>query len=77
MICQAFGLSFGKIFILNFRQRDAINTFKNRGYILTSDYIEKYKITDRTARRDLFELVEKGFLNKTGSYKNTKYLFKE
>lgn len=62
---------------LNVRQRDAVISFKNKGFILSSDYIEKYKITDRTARRDLAELVEKGLLNKVGSNRNAKYIFTE
>ena len=62
---------------LNERQLNALLVFKSKGEIITVEYLNKYKITDRTARRDLIELVEKGFLHKTGSNKNSKYLFKE
>ena len=61
---------------LNYRQKDAVISFKSKGFILSSDYIEKYKITERTARRDLTELIEKGILKKVGSNKSSKYLFK-
>lgn len=60
---------------LNDRQKDAIAYFKNKGFILTSEYVEKYNITDRTARRDLLELVERAIIYRTGTNKNTKYYF--
>jgi catalase len=43
--------------------------------IVTSDYVKKYTINERTARRDLIELVEKGILIRQGDKKSTKYKY--
>jgi ATP-dependent DNA helicase RecG len=62
-------------FDMNDRQMEALLFFKEKGEILTNQYQEKFKITDRTALRDLTELIEKGLLIKTGERKTSKYLF--
>lgn len=41
----------------------------------TSQYKDKFNITDRTALRDLMELVKKDLLVKIGKRKTTKYIF--
>ena len=61
---------------LNERQIDAILFYREKGEITSSEYAERYKITDRTARNDLNELVEKEFLLKKGNYKTTKFYFR-
>ena len=40
-------------------------------------YRERYKITDRMARNDLSELIEKNLLEKQGETKSVKYLIKQ
>jgi ATP-dependent DNA helicase RecG len=61
---------------LNDRQLDALLFFKQKGEILSSEYVQRYHITDRTARRDLLELVEKKLLSKEGDKKAAKYVFR-
>jgi ATP-dependent DNA helicase RecG len=62
-------------FELNERQFDALLFFKPKGEILSSEYVKKYAVTDRTARYDLSELVQKNLLIKQGDKKSTKYVF--
>jgi len=61
---------------LNTRQIEALSFYKEKGWILSSEYAEKFDVTDRTARTDLIELVEKKLLTKQGDKKNTKYYFR-
>jgi len=61
---------------LNERQLDALLHFKSKRQIVTSEYMKRYEITDRTARRDLTELVEKGVLNREGEKKASRYTYK-
>jgi ATP-dependent DNA helicase RecG len=60
---------------LNERQVDALLFFKSKGEITSSEYAEKYNVTDRTARTDLTELVEKELLKKQGETKLATYQF--
>ena len=60
---------------LNERQLKAVMFWKENGEIVTSQYQEKFGITDRTALRDLTELVEKDLLIKTGEKKTSKYVY--
>lgn len=60
---------------LNERQLDALLFFKSKGEILSSEYMKKYAVTDRTARYDLSELVQMNLLIKKGVKKSTKYAF--
>jgi len=60
---------------LNERQIDALVYFKPKGEITTSEYAERYKITDRTARNDLNELVENKLLTKQGETNLSKYVY--
>ncbi|MDR1343196.1 MAG: putative DNA binding domain-containing protein [Prevotellaceae bacterium] len=60
---------------LNERQIDALLFFKSKGEITSSEYAEKYNVTDRTARTDLTELVEKELLKKQGETKLATYQF--
>ena len=63
-------------FDLNERQLEALLLWKSKGEIITSAYAEKFDIVDRTARRDIAELVEKKLLIKTGDLKTSKYLYR-
>ncbi len=60
---------------LNERQLDALLFFKSKGEILSSEYMKQFNITDRTARYDLTDLVQKNLLIKKGDKKSTKYLY--
>ena len=60
---------------LNERQIDALLFFKTKGIITSSEYAEKYNVSDRTARTDLAELVEKELLNKQGETKLAVYVY--
>jgi len=60
---------------LNERQIDALVYFKSKGEITSSEYAEKYNISDRTARRDLSELVEKKLLKNEGDNKLSRYVY--
>ncbi len=61
---------------LNERQLDALIYFRSKREIVTSDYVKKYTINERIARRDLIELVEKGILIRQGDKKSTKYHYR-
>ena len=61
---------------MNERQFDALLFFKRQREIVTSEYIKRYDVVGRTARRDLTELVEKGLLYREGERKGSKYLFR-
>jgi ATP-dependent DNA helicase RecG len=60
---------------LNDRQVNAILFYREKGEITSSEYAERYKITDRTARNDLNELVENKLLVKYGETNQSKYLY--
>lgn len=61
---------------LNERQISAILFYRTKGEITSSEYAEKYSVSDRTARTDLAELVDKELLLKQGDYKTTKFYFR-
>jgi len=48
--------------------------YKDKKEITGLDYSERYKITDRMARNDLADLVEKRILSKIGETKSVKYV---
>ncbi|MEN6619740.1 MAG: ATP-binding protein [Rikenellaceae bacterium] len=60
---------------LNERQIDALVYFKSKGRVTSTEYAEKYSISDRTARRDLSELTEKKLLKNEGDTNLSKYIF--
>lgn len=60
---------------LNERQLDALIYFKSKKEITTSDYLKKYQVNERTARRDLMALVEKSILIRKGENKSSRYLY--
>ncbi|TCJ18135.1 DeoR family transcriptional regulator [Flaviaesturariibacter flavus] len=62
---------------LNERQKEALKVWKDEDYITTGQYQQKFDITDRTARRDLTEMVALGLLEKTGDKKTSKYRFRK
>jgi ATP-dependent DNA helicase RecG len=43
---------------LSERQMDALMFFKGKGEVTSSEYAQRYNISDRTARRDLSDLIE-------------------
>ncbi len=62
-------------FNLNERQLDALAFFRKMGKISTVEYMKHYNISERTARYDLSELVEKNLISKHGERKQTTYNF--
>lgn len=60
---------------LNNRQIEALLLWKNEKEISNSRYAERFSISERTALRDLKELVEKDLLIKVGERKITKYVY--
>jgi ATP-dependent DNA helicase RecG len=60
---------------LNERQIKAVLFFKDKGKITSSEYAEKYDISDRTARRDLSELIEMQIIKNEGDTNNSNYIF--
>ena len=60
---------------LNDRQVKALLHWKNSKEITNSAYCEKFDISDRTALRDLNDLVDKKLLVKIGEKKKSKYIF--
>ncbi|MBA3046164.1 MAG: putative DNA binding domain-containing protein [Candidatus Thermoplasmatota archaeon] len=59
--------------ILNGRQRKAVEYIKTQESISILEYISLNKVSDKTARRDLNDLVEKGILKKEGVTTGLKY----
>ncbi len=62
-------------FSLNKRQIEALLFWKGDGEIVSGKYKDRFSVTDRTARRDLVEMVNLGILRKEGDKKTTRYLF--
>ena len=60
---------------LNERQIDAILFYKTKGEITSSEYAQKYNISNRMARNDLRELADKKILKKHSDNKLSKYLY--
>jgi ATP-dependent DNA helicase RecG len=60
---------------LNDRQINALLHFKESKEISIIEYVKLYNITDRTARRDMSDLINKGLIHKTGNKKTVKYHF--
>ena len=61
---------------LNERQIKAILHIKTNGQITSGIYSTENKITDRTALRDLNELIAKKIIYKTGGKRGAKYFLK-
>ena len=59
--------------VLNERQRQAIEYVESHKHITISEYISLNKVSDKTARRDLNDLVEKGLFVKEGSTTDLKF----
>jgi ATP-dependent DNA helicase RecG len=60
---------------LNERQIDALLFFREKGEVTSSEYAQKYDISDRTARRDLSGLAEKELIKNEGDTILSKYIF--
>ncbi|MGR3174960.1 MAG: hypothetical protein ACUZ8N_10205 [Candidatus Scalindua sp.] len=61
---------------LNDRQVTAIAYMKEKRTITNKEYQSLFSITDRTALRDLDDLVSKELVQKRGAKKGTRYLLK-
>ena len=59
---------------LNDRQIKVIVYMKEKGSITNREYQSLFSITDRTALRDLNDLISKGLVKKRGVKKGTRYL---
>jgi ATP-dependent DNA helicase RecG len=60
---------------LNERQIEGLLRFKEKGVVTSGEYAEYFDISNRTARRDLAELVEKELLDNEGDTKVSRYSF--
>ncbi len=58
---------------VNRRLLRALKEIEKRGRITRKEYEKIFKVSDRTARKDLKDLVEMGFLRKAGKGRNTYY----
>lgn len=61
---------------LNERQIDALLFFKEKGEIVNAEYAKRYEVSDKTARRDLVELVKIELLYRKGEGKGSRYIFR-
>lgn len=61
---------------LNERQIDALLFFKEKGEIVNIEYAKRYEVSDKTARRDLVELVKIELLYREGEGKGSRYIFR-
>jgi ATP-dependent DNA helicase RecG len=59
---------------LNARQIRAVEYVKNNGEITTSVYTEVFNVSERTARNDLSELVDKQIFKRVGETNLAKYV---
>jgi predicted HTH transcriptional regulator len=59
--------------VLNERQRQEIEYVKSHKHITISEFISLNKVSDKTARRDLNYLVEKGLFVEEGSTTGLKF----
>jgi ATP-dependent DNA helicase RecG len=62
---------------VNDRQKQAILFIRQSGYITNSKYQQEYQVSDRTALRDLDDLVTLEILVKTGDKKGARYRLKQ
>jgi len=62
---------------VNYRQKQAVHFVKQNGYITNSRYQQEYQVSERTALRDLDDLVFRKILVKTGDKKGTRYLLRQ
>ena len=60
---------------LNARQVKAVQYVKEKGEISTSIYTEVFNVSERTARNDLLELVNKQILKRIGETNQARYVF--
>jgi ATP-dependent DNA helicase RecG len=58
---------------INDRQKEALQWVKNHKVMKNADYVSLLSVNDRTALRDLDDLVKKGYLLREGDKKNTTY----
>lgn len=63
-----------RIFDVNDRQMKALRIVRKKGKIKTGDYVKAFKVKDKTALRELKELVKKKFLSKRGKGRGTHYV---
>ena len=61
---------------LNERQKKAIKFLKEHKKITSKEYMEINKISERTARNDITNLVEKNILHRIGTTQSTYYMIK-
>jgi ATP-dependent DNA helicase RecG len=60
---------------MNVIVNNAILFYREKGETTSSEYAERYKVSDRTARRDLSELIDIKLLNNEGDTNLSKYIF--
>ncbi len=55
-----------KVFDVSDRQIKALKVVRKSGRITTGDYVKRFRIRDKTALREVNDLVKKGFLKRRG-----------
>ncbi len=65
--------SLGKEHDLNRRQLHTIELLRGQGSLTNSGYASQFSVSERTALRDLSDLVKKGVLSKHGKTRGTQY----
>jgi len=58
---------------LNERQVEAVSHVRENGAVTTSEYMKAHSISERMARYDLTELVDKGALVRFGGTNSSKF----
>jgi len=56
----------GKMFDVSDRQLKAMKMIRKNGEITTGDYVKRFRVREKTALREINELIKKGFLKRIG-----------
>ena len=63
-----------KVYDVSDRQFKALKMIRKNGKITTSKYVKTFRIRDKTALRELKELIKKGFVKRKGKGRATHYV---
>jgi len=63
-----------KVFDVSERQLKAMKMVRKKGKITTGDYVKRFRVRDKTALREIKELIKKGFLRRRGKGRGIHYI---